>query len=117
MTALWIFLGGGTGAVLRWVLAAQWPAPWGTLGVNVLGSALLAALMHPAISVEEHWRLALGTGMLGGFTTYSTFNLDVWTALHAGDPMRATVTVVSTLLGCLVGAAVGWSVVSAATSG
>lgn len=108
MDGLWVFLGGGTGAVLRWVLAALLPAPWGTMLVNVLGSAVLAGLMHPAVGLQGSWRLALGTGLLGGFTTYSTFNLDVLTAVQAGELQRAAVTAVGTLVGCLAGGAVGW---------
>ena len=116
MHGVWVFLGGGSGAVLRWVMAQWLPAPWGTLMVNVVGSAVLAALMHPAVALSTPWRLGLGTGLMGGFTTYSTFNLDVWTALQAGDVGRASLTVLATLLGCLAGAGVGWFVVDAATS-
>lgn len=108
MNALWVFLGGGTGAVLRWQLAALLPAPWGTVGVNILGSLLLAALMHPASEVDPTLKLALGTGLMGGLTTYSTFNLDVWSAVEAGEPGRAAMLVGVTVVTCLVAAAIGW---------
>lgn len=108
MNWLWVFLGGGTGAVLRWQLSSLAPAPWGTVGVNVLGSCLLAAIMHPATELDPAWRLGLGTGLMGGLTTYSTFNLDVWTALSQGDPGRAAVVATTTFLACLAGGAVGW---------
>ncbi len=105
---LFVFLGGGTGAVLRWWLAALLPAPWGTVVVNVIGSAVLAALLHEATALPEPWRLALGTGMMGGFTTYSTFNHDVLTALHRGEILHAALVAGTTLVACLGGAAVGW---------
>ena len=109
MSGIWVFLGGGTGAVLRWWLSSLLPAPWGTVGVNVLGSFLLAVLMHPATDIDPTWRLALGTGLMGGLTTYSTFNLDVWTAVEAGEPGKAVLVAAVTLVTCLVGAAVGWA--------
>ena len=48
---------------------------------------------------------------MGGFTTYSTFNLDVWMALQSGDTWRAGVTLLGTVFGCLLGAALGWALV------
>lgn len=108
MNWLWVFLGGGTGAVLRWQLAALLPAPWGTVGVNILGSFLLAVIMHPVSEVDPTWKLALGTGLMGGLTTYSSFNLDVWAAIEAGAPGRALMIVGVTVATCLLGAAAGW---------
>jgi CrcB protein len=80
-----IALGGGIGSVLRYELArAVHPAasgfPVATLLVNLLGSLLLGALV---VAVTEVWdahplvRPALGTGLLGGFTTFSTFAVEV----------------------------------------
>jgi CrcB protein len=109
MAAIWVFLGGGTGAVLRWWLSGLAASPWGTMGVNILGSAMLAGLMHPEVGLQDPWKLALGTGLMGGFTTYSTFNLDVWMALQSGDTWRAGVTLLGTVFGCLLGAALGWA--------
>ncbi len=109
MTPLWIFLGGGSGAVCRYLVATVVPAPWGTWMVNVLGSMLLAGLLHPATGLSEGWRFGLGTGFMGGFTTYSTFNLDVWGALVAGEPGRAALIATATFTGCLLGAALGWA--------
>lgn len=80
-----IAIGGGTGSVLRYVLARGLAAPAhdfpvATLVTNLLGSLLLGALV---VAVTEVWRPhrllrpALGTGLLGGFTTFSTFALEV----------------------------------------
>ena len=73
---VWVFLGGGLGAVLRFALTPLFAAPWGTMAVNAVGSALLAACLHPSVGLSEAWRAGLCTGLLGGFTTYSTFNRD-----------------------------------------
>jgi CrcB protein len=106
--ALLVFVGGGTGAVLRWLLFVVTPTPWGIVGVNLLGSGLLAMVAHPANGLPAAWRLLLGTGVLGGFTTYSTFNLDMLTAVQASHPGRAAAIGALTLGGGLLAGALGW---------
>lgn len=80
---LLVALGGAAGSVLRYgagLAAARLFGlgfPWGTLIVNVLGGlaiGVLAARLGPA---DETMRLLLGVGLLGGFTTFSTFSLEV----------------------------------------
>lgn len=106
--ALLVFAGGGTGAVLRWAVGLVVPPPWGTMTVNVVGSLCLAFLLHPSAGVSPMWRLILGTGMMGGFTTYSTFNHDVIGALAEGRYGHAATVALGSLLGCMVGGVVGW---------
>jgi CrcB protein len=86
MAYLLVFLGGGIGAALRHgvnVGAARLLGtafPYGTLTVNVVGSLLMGLLVaYLAFKGEasQHWRLFIATGMLGGFTTFSAFSLDV----------------------------------------
>lgn len=82
VNVLLVAAGGAAGAVLRYAVA-QWvvgrfepTVPWHTLMVNVTGAFLLGLLMALAVdrgSVPEHWRLLLGVGVLGGYTTFSTF--------------------------------------------
>jgi CrcB protein len=81
-----VFLGGGLGAALRHgvnIAAAKLlgPAfPFGTLTVNVTGSiamGLLAGYFAFRGDASQHWRLFLTTGILGGYTTFSAFSLDV----------------------------------------
>jgi fluoride exporter len=79
--------GGAAGAVLRSVLGAQatrafgtgWP--YGTLAANVVGGFLMGALAgvlaHRAGADQERWRLLLGVGVLGGFTTFSAYSLEL----------------------------------------
>ncbi|MDP9116652.1 MAG: CrcB family protein [Actinomycetota bacterium] len=79
-----IAFGGGIGSVLRYALSRSLNPPGGgfptgTLIINIVGSALLGALV---VAVSEVWRPhrlvcpLLGTGVLGGFTTFSTFALE-----------------------------------------
>lgn len=107
MTALYVFLGGGLGSVLRWGIG-QWLDPWGTLAVNLIGSAILAFIAHPAIGLAGPWKTALCVGLMGGFTTYSTFNLEVLTALHDGEHGKALLLIVLTVVGALVAGSLGW---------
>ncbi len=85
MTYLIIFIGGGIGAALRHAvnrgaLALLGPSfPFGTLIVNVLGSFLMGVLVVALIARgegDQPMRFFLGTGILGGFTTFSAFSLD-----------------------------------------
>src|SRR5262249_264925 len=82
-------------------LRAFGPAfPYGTLIVNVVGSFVLAAIMQLSLRslVSPDLRLVLGTGFCGGFTTYSTFNLETMQALREGAWALAAANVVGTLL-------------------
>lgn len=100
MTYLLVFVGGGIGAALRHAvnrgaLALLGPSlPFGTLMVNVLGSFLMGVLAAALLARgegDQSVRLFLGTGVLGGFTTFAAFSLDAvllwekaeWLALGA----------------------------------
>ncbi len=94
MGYLIVFLGGGLGAALRHgvnlaaarLLGASFP--FGTLTVNVLGSAImgaLAAYFAFKSGGTQHWRLFFTTGILGGFTTFSTFSLDAAVLYERGE--------------------------------
>ena len=121
----WICLGGavGTGArylLSSWLLRMAGPGfPWGTLAVNVLGSFLLGLVMQIPLGSDlfpPTLRLALATGVLGGFTTYSTFNYetlrlfqqDAWAtgALYLGATMAACL--LAGLLGLASGRLLSW---------
>ena len=85
MLYLIVFLGAGLGGALRhgvnvWAVRAfGYDFPFGTLIVNVAGSFAMGLLAGYFLSqpVPQHWRLFLTTGVLGGFTTFSAFSLDV----------------------------------------
>jgi CrcB protein len=83
---IYVALGGGAGALARYLFGTQtlrlfgsnWP--YGTFTVNVLGGLLMGALTgylaHKGGADQERWRLLLGVGVLGGFTTFSSFSLE-----------------------------------------
>ena len=88
-----VMLGGALGAgarfgVGRLALAQLGPGyPWGTLGVNLAGGlamGLLAGLIARHSDVQESLFLFLGTGILGGFTTFSAFSLEAATMIQRG---------------------------------
>ena len=92
MNWILVAIGGGVGAVARYALGLQAgrmlgaELPWGTLIANVLGGLLMGALVGGLAlrgdADQERWRLLLGVGMLGGFTTFSAFSLE--TAMMIG---------------------------------
>ncbi len=93
-----VALGGGAGALLRYqsgrgLTALLGPAavsafPWATLLVNVFGSlamGLLAGWLARHGSGNETWRLLIGVGLLGGFTTFSAFSLEMMVLIERGQ--------------------------------
>lgn len=104
-----VALGGALGSALRYLVSA-WALrlfgaafPVGTLVVNVVGSFLLALLVPLAADgagLSPALRLALTTGFCGGFTTYSTFNLEALTLFEKGSWGMATMYVALTLVAC-----------------
>lgn len=98
MTYLLVALGGALGAILRhsvnlWAGSAIGPGwPWGTLVVNAVGSFALGVVMEFAEGREilgVDARVPLGVGVLGAFTTYSSFNLEVIRLWEGGQVGRA----------------------------
>ena len=89
-----------------WLLRALGPAfPYGTLAVNVIGSFLLGVIMQAGLDttlLSPTARVVLGTGVMGGFTTYSTFNYETTAYLRAGAWGPALLNVGGTVLGCFV---------------
>ncbi|BDG02201.1 fluoride efflux transporter CrcB [Anaeromyxobacter oryzae] len=113
---LLVCVGGALGSGARylvgtWSLAAFGPGfPRGTLAINVIGSFLLAVIMTASItteSVSPHLRLFLATGVMGGFTTYSSFNWETITLAQEGRFLAAGLYLAATLLGCLAGGLAG----------
>ena len=113
----YIALGGAIGSVLRYLMmgavgrAFVSSFPYGTLAVNVIGSAImgvLVGLLAKYLPENQHeLRLFLAVGVLGGFTTFSAFSLDVVTLIEAQQPMQAIVyalaSVVLSVLALMLG--------------
>jgi CrcB protein len=111
-----LFSGGGLGAMLRFALAG-WvdqrlgpPFPWGTFVVNVSGCfvvGLVATLADEAGRLSPEARLFFIPGVLGGFTTFSTFGLESWRAFTEGQSAIALAYLAASVLGGLVAVAAG----------
>lgn len=107
MAYLIVFLGGGLGAALRHgvnvgtarLFGASFP--YGTLTVNIVGCLVMGLLTGYFAfkgDVSQHWRLLLTTGILGGFTTFSAFSLDVAVLYERGDVALAALYVLASVV-------------------
>ena len=104
---MWAALGGALGALARWALGealphspAEWP--WATLLENLLGCLLIGVLLAVLLArfPRSPWlRPFLAVGVLGGFTTYSTFAVDVVRLTDAGHPVLAAAYLLASVLG------------------
>ena len=112
MASLHVALGGAIGSVLRYQLGramTHWLGPqavtafpWATLTVNVVGSlamGLLAGWLARHGQGGEQWRLFLGVGVLGGFTTFSAFSLEMMLLIERQPLQGITYALVSVLAG------------------
>lgn len=115
MTTVLVAAAGAIGALLRWrvgVAVGVRSFPWATLAVNVVGCfALAVVLAGPATS---RWSpttsTAVAVGLLGSFTTFSTFGYETFTLLRTDEPGRAVAYVALSLAGGLAATALGWTV-------
>ena len=107
---LLVFLGGGVGSVLRFLLGkylnnSATGIPYGTFAANILGSLLIGIILGMAAKNEtltSNQTLLLATGFCGGFTTFSTFAYENHVFLKSGDFMSfALYTIVSFVIGFL----------------
>ena len=115
---VWVCVGGAVGSGARYLVAGwvmRWANstfPYGTLAVNLIGSFLLGALMHIGLSsdvLSPNARLALTTGLLGGFTTYSTFSYESMQLLREGAWLHAGLNLGGTVAACLLASAAGYA--------
>ncbi|MFT4109817.1 FluC/FEX family fluoride channel [Propionicimonas sp.] len=90
-----IMVGGTVGTAVRAALESAWPAvpgqwPWTTFWINLSGALVLGALLEvlAASGPDRGWRrglrLGVGTGVLGGYTTYSTFSVETVSLVRSG---------------------------------
>jgi CrcB protein len=110
MNILLVFIGGGLGAAARYLLQGAVyrftgsAFPYGTIVVNVLGCFLIGLLMS---SLEERFlaapplRIFLTIGILGGFTTFSSFSYETMVLLREGDLMAGGLNIIASMVLCL----------------
>jgi CrcB protein len=113
-----ICLGGAVGTGARYLLS-EWAAssfgtafPWGTFLVNAIGSFLLAVIVYAGVEasvISPTMRMALGAGVMGGFTTYSAFSLETMLYLEGGSPGMAMLYVGATVVVGLGACMAGWA--------
>ncbi|MBR8639981.1 fluoride efflux transporter CrcB [Streptomyces tuirus] len=104
-----VTLGGAAGAAARYAASLWWPAqtgafPWTTLWVNIAGCAVIGVFMVIITEIRTAHPLVrpfFGTGVLGGFTTFSTYAVDVHKLLDRGDAGTALAYLVATPLAAL----------------
>jgi fluoride exporter len=113
---LMVCLGGTIGTAVRFLLGVSIQAvfgpsfPVGTLAVNLIGSFLVSLLMYLGVDkglISTPLRIVLCTGVLGGFTTYSSFNFETLRLWQQGSLGLGFLNVGLTVVGCLVAGALG----------
>jgi CrcB protein len=116
MRFLLICLGGAIGTGARYLLGVSIQLalgsvfPFGTLVVNLIGSFLITVIMYLGADkglIAPELRIVLATGVMGGFTTYSSFNFETMRLLQQGSLGLGLLNVGGTLIGCLVAGALG----------
>lgn len=114
---LFVFLGGGLGSVCRYLtilgVARFLPRsafPWGVFAANILGSFLIGLLFAMPLMRDKSagvW-LFVGTGFLGGYTTFSTFANDTWIQFSSAHPWLALANALGSIASGFVAAGLGW---------
>jgi CrcB protein len=120
LASSYVALGGAIGALLRYQtgrLLTHWLGPntvtafpWATLTVNVIGSlamGLLAGYLARHGQGGEPWRLFLGVGVLGGFTTFSAFSLELMVLIERGQAAQGLIYAAVSVLAGLTALYVG----------
>lgn len=111
-----IALAGAVGSALRYGLSGLTHTllgkgfPYGTLLVNVIGALLIGLLYAWMVEREalgSLWRIALMTGLLGGFTTFSAFSLETLILLDSGEQLKAAINVLLSVALCLFACWIG----------
>lgn len=109
---LLVFIGGGLGAMSRFILTTALAGklgnfPLGTLAANFFGSLLMGLVVGILAGRFESVRLFVAVGFLGGFTTFSSFSAETLALIQGGQIFSATANVIVSVLASLIACAVG----------
>lgn len=114
MQLLLIALAGAVGTLVRYgigVAVGPQSYPWGTLGINVAGSFLLGGLLAATPRMPESVSVALAVGLLGAFTTFSTFSVETLALVRSGQVVPALGYAAASVTLGLAAAAAGYYLV------
>jgi len=114
-----VMIGGAIGAGARHLvgqamLARLGPAfPWGTLSINIVGSLLMGLLVGWLVRSGggDAARLFVGVGILGGFTTFSSFSMEYWMLFERGQNAQAAAYVLASVVGAIAACGLGLFIV------
>ena len=118
MTVITVMLGGAVGAALRYGLSQLMNPvdtvgmPWGTLTANVVGCLLIGWLATTLSDTSEAVRMGVLVGVLGGFTTFSSFGLETIRMVEAGEWFHAITYVLLSNIGGLLAVFLGLKIAS-----
>jgi CrcB protein len=115
MAVLAVAVGGGVGALARWMLSYQlnayFPAiPPGTLAANIIGGYIVGfaiAFFASRPEIAPEWRLLIITGFCGGLTTFSTFSAEVVMLIQQGEIAKMAIAISLHLVGSLAATILG----------
>ena len=118
---IWVALGGALGAVGRYLVGLSLKTasgfPWATMSVNILGSLLMGLVigwLSRQNGGSDALRLFVAVGILGGFTTFSAFSMDLFTLLERRDIAATMLYLGGSLIGGLVAFIIGFMALRAA---
>jgi CrcB protein len=117
MTVFYVGLGGAIGAIGRFGIGVMLKSvavtgfPWATLSVNILGSLAMGLVMGwlSRVGGQEGLRLFLAVGVLGGFTTFSAFSMELFGLLERRDAVLAVLYASSSLIGGVAAFCLGYA--------
>ncbi len=117
ITCLYVVVGGAVGTFARYgasvlALPISRQLPWGTIIINVTGSALIGLVGTLTLSegrypLSENMRLCLMTGFCGGYTTFSAFSLQTLDLMRSGAIARAAINIAASIALCIGAVAIG----------